>query len=383
MTEKIIPKEEWLGFELRVQESKVLQIKGQELLENLEFLVTSMEEDDQHWEKRWSMGSFGQPASWVRKHFFRGSNWLGHIFSRFDSPWYFTFKDIEKLGATIKEDQRKKAVAIVFFPPPKIIKKKDSNGNETNEEIYIPRMPRFTAEWNFEQLEFTDEVLQRIEASTSKPKTFEHSPIDIAEKLIELYPDPPKMVHKSQSNRNCYSVLTDEVRVLERERFETAEDYYATVIHELAHATGHESRLNRKSLKEFAIFKDKNYCYEELVAETAQFMVMSFLGLHAETMFNSAAYLRGWLQRLQGEPTIFVKAMEDARRAAEYMLKPVIDVAAAFGDAEPEYEEIQRDAKSRAKKKASKKTSKKSKKKTKKKTTSKKTSKKVANKSAA
>jgi len=52
-----------------------------------------------------------------------------------------------------------------------------------------------------------------------------------------------------------------------RERFETVNAYFQTLFHELTHATGHVSRLNRPTLTETGRFGSNPYCKEELVAE--------------------------------------------------------------------------------------------------------------------
>jgi antirestriction protein ArdC len=49
--------------------------------------------------------------------------------------------------------------------------------------------------------------------------------------------------------------------------FDSMEEYYNTLFHELAHSTGHPARLDRSSLTDFERFGDHNYSREELVAE--------------------------------------------------------------------------------------------------------------------
>ncbi|MGO4880940.1 MAG: zincin-like metallopeptidase domain-containing protein, partial [Bryobacteraceae bacterium] len=53
------------------------------------------------------------------------------------------------------------------------------------------------------------------------------------------------------------------------EAFKDAPGYYGTALHELAHWTGHPSRLNRPTLQESYRFGDLNYAKEELRAELA------------------------------------------------------------------------------------------------------------------
>jgi antirestriction protein ArdC len=105
-----------------------------------------------------------------------------------------------------------------------------------------------------------------------------------------------------------------------RERFDSQESYYATLYHELTHATGHESRLNRATLTAKAGFGSNPYCKEELIAE----MGAAFLCGHAEiaerTVDNSAAYLQNWLEQLRNDKTLIVQAAAQAQKAADFIL---------------------------------------------------------------
>jgi len=120
--------------------------------------------------------------------------------------------------------------------------------------------------------------------------------------------------------RAFYSPREDYIGLPVRERFEQAEGYYATLFHELTHATGHESRLNRPTLTEKAGFGSNPYCKEELIAE----MGAAFLCGHAEigerTIDNSAAYLKGWLEQLRNDKTLIVQAAAQAQKAADFIL---------------------------------------------------------------
>ena len=86
------------------------------------------------------------------------------------------------------------------------------------------------------------------------------------------------------------------------------------------HSTGHESRLDRATIKESAGFGSDSYCREELIAE----MGAAFLCGHAEiaerTVDHSAAYLKGWLSKLQSDKTLIVQAAAQAQKAADFIL---------------------------------------------------------------
>ena len=63
----------------------------------------------------------------------------------------------------------------------------------------------------------------------------------------------------------------------DRARFENDDDYFSAIFHELCHASGHPSRLNRPILTESQGYGSNPYCKEELIAE----MGAAFLCGHA------------------------------------------------------------------------------------------------------
>ena len=104
-----------------------------------------------------------------------------------------------------------------------------------------------------------------------------------------------------------------------RESFASPEERYATLFHELAHSTGHASRLNRPAIMDPSFGSDP-YGREELVAEMAAAYLCNHSGISAATIHNSAAYLRGWIATLRGDSRLAVHAASAAQKAAEWLL---------------------------------------------------------------
>ena len=131
-------------------------------------------------------------------------------------------------------------------------------------------------------------------------------------------PQRPEIKHGMA--RAFYSPGEDCVGLPVRERFERAEGYYATLFHELVHATGHESRLNRSSLTEKSGFGSNPYCKEELIAEMGAAFLCGQAEIAERTIENSAAYLHGWLEQLRSDKTLIVQAAAQAQKAADFIL---------------------------------------------------------------
>ena len=117
-------------------------------------------------------------------------------------------------------------------------------------------------------------------------------------------------------NRACYSPDSDQIHMPPYESFSTAEAYYATVIHELSHRTGHKSRLQR----DFSgAHGSVSYAFEELVADMSAAFVCSVLGLSPD-LENHASYLESWMSLIADDKKAFFRAYALAQSAADLLL---------------------------------------------------------------
>jgi antirestriction protein ArdC len=143
-------------------------------------------------------------------------------------------------------------------------------------------------------------------------------PILDAECVVEDMPLRPAIMHGG--DRACYRPGLDRVDMPSREAFARAEDYYGTLFHELAHATGHASRLDRAGMDGVPhAFGDPVYSREELVAEFASAFACRSVGVQSD-LEQSAAYIKGWRDRIQADPKCVVWAAGRASRAADWIL---------------------------------------------------------------
>lgn len=86
-------------------------------------------------------------------------------------------------------------------------------------------------------------------------------------------------------------------------QYATVEQYYATLLHELAHWTSHSSVLNRYDGTQISVdFNDIAYAKEELVAEIAAATMANRFGIDSTKLqLNNQAYLKSWATRLTDE----------------------------------------------------------------------------------
>lgn len=153
----------------------------------------------------------------------------------------------------------------------------------------------------------------------------ERDPIAECESIVTGYFNGPKVSHGG--NRAYYAPAFDRVQMPERGQFKSSEAYYGTLFHELAHSTGHESRLKRPELIG-PTFGTENYSKEELVAELAAGFLRGEAGIELDVE-QSAAYIASWLKRLKDDRKMLVQAAAQAQKASDRILGIELDVAKA------------------------------------------------------
>jgi antirestriction protein ArdC len=122
-----------------------------------------------------------------------------------------------------------------------------------------------------------------------------------------------------RGDRAYYSQKSDRVVVPELDQFKDQASHSHTVLHELGHATGHESRLNRPTLTEHGGFGSETYAREELRAEMAAMMSGERLGVGHEPR-HGQAYVASWIKALENDPKEIRAAAVDAQRMSDWLV---------------------------------------------------------------
>jgi antirestriction protein ArdC len=246
------------------------------------------------WNKPWR---YTNPQNFISKKEYRGINRLMLMFSEFSSPYWITLNQVKTLKGRVKDNEFKNSFLITFYT--KIDKTDETNDdNKQTNQYYILR---YYYLYNIEQ---TD--LPAPQMDLPVPKTN-----DQIERFIESIPNKPTIIFRDNDIAG-YAVKQDIINLPNKDTFLSSENYYATLFHELGHATRHESRLNRK--------KD-NKAYEELIAELTSAFLMSHFGIqHIDTEKNNASYLQGWLTELQNDKKLLIQASNAAQKACDYLL---------------------------------------------------------------
>lgn len=291
----------------------VYQIVTDQILEALESGVVP-------WRKDWQdVPGFGQPYNLRSKKAYRGINilLLGLEKDRrnYSSEWWLTFKQAKELDGTVKKGE--KSTLIVFWLWFKV-KGKDSDGEEAADSR---PMLRYYRVFNADQCDLPEGTIPAPE-TIDRPEL----PEAAAQTIIDGMPNRPEIRH-NDADRAYYSPATDTVTLPNHYLFNSVDSYFSTAFHELAHSTGHDSRLGRHSKgQKQAALGSEEYGKEELVAEISAAFLCSFAGISNATIENQAAYIANWKQTISADKRMVVTAAAQAQKAADHILDKTPEV---------------------------------------------------------
>lgn len=275
------------------------------------------------WKKPWTSVSL-MPKNLVTGKNYRGVNvFLLHMLG-FASPHFLSMKQVNALGGKVRKGE--KSCPVVFW---KILEPKDGVTLDDSKPKSFA-MLRYYRLFNVEQCEGLP--ASKVPA-IDIPKR-EHTPLKIAEQVLANMPNKPNIGYGR--TLASYSPAMDTVSMPCPEWFTSGEEFYGALFHELSHATGHESRVGRKAIMTPNGFGSHAYSGEELVAEMASAFLCGYCGILLCTETNSAAYLKGWLEKLKSDSSMLIKAGSEAQRAFDYIMDNAAEQELAEVEAEAE-----------------------------------------------
>lgn len=123
-------------------------------------------------------------------------------------------------------------------------------------------------------------------------------------------------IQYQSGDKAVYSPQKDQIILPLKEQFKSEEDFYSTALHELAHWTGNENRLNRSIRNPFG---SQEYAKEELKAEIASMMLSEKLGLPKNNLERHASYIESYVKLLEDDPLEIFRAARDAEKISLYI----------------------------------------------------------------
>lgn len=269
----------------------------------------------------------------------------------YNTPVYMTFKQAKDRNLHVNAGE--KSVPIFKWG----LSIKDENGKTVSEEDYnamskeerdkfsVRPYPKVYHVFNIDQTNLSEVNKKKYDAIVARFKAPDEEVKDskgmyINDALDRMFKEKAwhcDIRYDKPSSRAFYVPSQDFIVLPMKEQFnigKTAEEvyrdgmeYYSTALHEMAHSTGHESRLNRQ----FGAKRTDGYAHEELIAEMTAALVGSTMGFDKKILENNANYLKGWLENLKRNPESITTIMSDVGKASDMIIEKIDEQRVALG----------------------------------------------------
>lgn len=342
------------------QEGKVDRIDNA-LQKFSDMLIARMEQmKESKWKKGWTDGrtaQFGLPQNLVGRPYTGSNAFLCQIHTTMEHyrmPVYLTIKQIRDAGGMIKKGEH----SIPIFKWDLRIKDKDGKKlsesdyrNMTKEEqaeCTVRPYLKVYNEWNIDQTnleevnkEKYDAILKRFKSEPIKDEVgmYKNEAFD---NLLKEQSWVCPIEYEKFNESAFYSPKRDQIVVPSKKQFNisnTPEDvfkdgmeFYGTTIHEMAHSTGHESRLGRDGIVKIDQFGSDQYAKEELVAELTSALIGNAMGFDSRIRENNIAYLQNWIGSLKKDPKFLKSVMSDVNKSSKMVLYHIDEQRRKLGE---------------------------------------------------
>jgi len=285
----------------------------QEVTDNI---IRLLEQGTAPWQKPWdATGSLVMPMNPTTGKAYRGGNVI-HLFAvamsrGYDDPRWMTYRQAQEQDWQVRKGE--KGTQIEFWDVKRITSGEPDPAQPDDAATPDERRKRLIHKvytvFNASQID----GIPPFEVKT-------HTPFEAEEAGERILAHSGAAIHHDQIDRAFYNRGKDSIHLPRRDFFPDASGYYGTALHELAHWTGHPSRLDRPTLNESYRFGDPNYAQEELRAELASVFLAAERGI-PHRPDRHAAYVASWIQALRNDKNEIFRAAADAAKATDYLFE--------------------------------------------------------------
>lgn len=239
-----------------------------------------------------------------------------------------TFLQLQSHNATLNKGAKSRIVVCPILVKINGNKNKKEDDTKTDEEkkedkdITILRGIKLARVFNIKDTNLPSKI--KVD---KEPLVLKDDEKMIIDQIFELAKKRNIKIEEGYSNSAYYSLnifensdgsYDEKVVIPSRDQFSSGEMFIKTLLHEIGHATGSPSRLNRNK-KSFVSFGSNDYAKEELVAEIFAFSAMAELGISSPLVEDETiAYLNNWQRFCRDNINSFIRATNEADKALEY-----------------------------------------------------------------
>jgi len=286
-------------------------------------IVGMLERGVAPWQKPWEPGasSLGIPFNPTSERAYRGGNAI-HLMATglehgYNDPRWVTYKQAFDNGWQVRRGE--KGTQIEYWEVRQASDKaqpsrpdRGGDGNTANGNSADAEKSRLI---HRVYTVFNAQQIERIPPYTPK----QHTTFEAVQAGEQILKNSGANIAHDQADRAFYSRSQDSIHLPPKDAFKDAAGYYGTAMHELAHWTGHPSRLDRSTLTDSYRFGDVNYAKEELRAELASVFLAAQRGIPHDPE-QHAAYVNSWIGALKRDKNEIFRAAHDASKATDFIL---------------------------------------------------------------
>lgn len=278
-------------------------------------VIQAMVHNDKDWTKMFGDVKTLPARNAVTNKRYKGINyWMLHAKTHknnFSNNLWATYKQWATVNAPVISGPGS-STTIVYYKPP-VYKENKEKGKV---ELLSRSILSAASVFNVDQVDLTN---SSYKVPTRNTTQYSIDTIDNFVGGVDV-----KIVNKDHDS--CYyNESEDLINMTPKEKFinttdaDATQHYYATLFHELTHATKHAKRLNRKA--QFQDDARKSYAYEELVAELGSILMSQHFGQTKTVRENHAKYLNSWIEALKKDFTFLTSAAQKASAAVDFYIK--------------------------------------------------------------
>ncbi|WP_349618271.1 ArdC family protein [Azotobacter salinestris] len=262
-----------------------------------EKLIEQLKQGTAPWQRPWSASRSRSwmPMNPVSGKRYQGLNLLQLMLQDREDPRWMSYKQAEALGAQVRQGEQGTRIRC-----PRTIRQ---DGTLEDAEWKIQGFRHRTV-FNAEQIDGLPKLKRRRQSWLPSRR---------AERILQA---SGARIRHIPGNEAYYRPATDTITLPERYQFATADRYYATLLHELGHWTGHASRLARDLS---GAFGTEDYAREELRAEIASMILGDGLRIGHDPS-QHLAYVDSWIRVLQNDPGEILHAAHAAEQILRFIL---------------------------------------------------------------
>lgn len=316
-------------------------------------------QSDQQWRKSWADKDFTQRNGLTDNGYSNLNQSL--LFKRavvenLEDPRWLTFAQAKEAGYTIKKGSKGSQIFRIVTKYTRQSKDeqgrviKDENGEPKTETLAYekPILKTFTV-FNARDIDGI-EPFKRAELSEAQKELLKQENYQRAEAMVQAYCQKYDISLQEIASAGAFhsyaqsnnGAIEKKVVVPLKAQFNTLDDYFSVLFHEVGHSTKHLGiRINQETDTPHGnYFGSTNYAKEELTAELTALLLCKEFNIDststAQTENNSVAYLASWIESGALTKEDFKIATIEANRASKAIFEHAPEIKLTLDDIKQE-----------------------------------------------